>query len=92
MISGLPKTAKVTVACKGGGCAGKTKTLKHSGGRFNVVKALKALKLKPGAKLTVTVRGEGNAQAIAHYVIRKGKRPVDTYRCAKAGGKLVSCS
>ena len=92
MVIGLPKTAKVTVVCKGGGCAGKSKTLKHSGGRFNVVKALKALKLKPGAKLTVSVRGEGNAQAIARYVIRKGKRPVDTYRCAKAGGKLVACS
>ena len=91
LIHGLPKTAKVTVSCKGGGCAGKSKTLKHSGGKFNVVKALKSLKLKPGAKLTVTVRGEGNAQAIARYVIRQGKRPTDTYRCAKAGGKLVAC-
>ena len=90
-IAGLPKTAKVTVACKGGGCTGKSKTLKHSGGKLNVLKALKALKLKSGAKLTITVRGEGNAQAIAHYVIRQGKRPTDTYRCAKAGGKLAAC-
>jgi hypothetical protein len=93
MVIGLPKTAKLTVSCKGGGCAGKSKTLKHSGGRFNVVKALKTLKLKPGAVLTVTARGEGGAQAIARYVIRKGsKRPTDTYRCAKAGGKLRACS
>ena len=90
-IAGLPKTAKVTVVCKGGGCKGKSKTLKHSGGKLNVLKALKALKLKSGAKLTITVRGEGNAQAVAHYVIRQGKRPTDTYRCAKAGGKLAAC-
>ena len=90
-IAGLPKTAKVTVVCKGGGCKVKSKTLKHSGGKLNVLKALKALKLKAGAKLTITVRGEGNAQAIAHYVIRQGKRPTDTYRCAKAGGKLAAC-
>jgi predicted DNA-binding antitoxin AbrB/MazE fold protein len=90
-IAGLPKTAKVKVVCKGGGCKGKSKTLKHSGGKLNALKALKSLKLKSGAKLTITVRGEGNAQAIARYVIRRGKRPTDTYRCAKAGGKLAAC-
>jgi predicted DNA-binding antitoxin AbrB/MazE fold protein len=90
-VAGLPKTAKVTVVCKGGGCKGKSKTLKHSGGKLNVLKALKSLVLKQGAKVTVTVRGEGNAQAVATYVIRKGKRPTDTYRCAKAGGKLAAC-
>ena len=90
-IAGLPKTAKVTVVCKGGGCKGKSKTLKHSGGKLNVLKALRSLKLKSGAMLTITVRGEGNAQAIARYVIRQGKRPTDTYRCAKAGGKLAAC-
>ena len=90
-IAGLPKTAEVTVVCKGGGCKGKSKTLKHSGGKLNVLKALKSLKLKSGAKLTITVRGEGNAQAIARYVIRQGKRPTDTYRCVKAGDKLAAC-
>ena len=90
-IAGLPKTAKVTVVCKGGGCKGKSKTIKHSGGKLNVLKALKSLKLKAGAKVTVTVRGVGNAQAVAQYVIRQGKRPTDTYRCAKAGGKLAAC-
>jgi len=44
------------VVCKGGGCKVKSKTLKHSGGTLNVLKALRALKLKPGAKVTVTVR------------------------------------
>ena len=90
-IAGLPKTAKVTVSCKGGGCTGKSKTLKHPGGKLNVLKALKGLKLKSGAKLTITVRGEGNAQANAYYAIRQGKRPTDTYRCAKPGGKLAAC-
>jgi hypothetical protein len=90
-IAGLPKSAKVTVTCKGGGCKVGRKTLEHSGGRLNVLKALRSLKLKAGAKLTITVRGEGGAQAVARYVIRGGKRPTDTYRCAKPGGKLAAC-
>ena len=87
-ISGLPKTAKVTVTCKGSGCAGKSKTIKHSGGKLNVLKALKQLKLKAGATLVVAVRGAGGAQSVAKYVIRKGRRPGVSYRCAAAGGKL----
>ncbi len=38
------------------------------------------------------MRGDGGAQAIAKFVIRKGKRPTVTYRCAKAGGKLGACA
>ena len=91
-ISGLPKTAKVTVACKGKGCAGKSKTLKHSGGKLNVLKALKTLKLTSGATLVVTVRGDGGAQTVAKFVIRAGRRPGVSYRCARAGGTLGACS
>jgi hypothetical protein len=90
-IRSLPKSAKVTVKCKGSGCAGKSKTLKHSGGKLNVLKALKRLKLKAGATLQITVRGEGGAQSIAKFVVRAGKRPKVSYRCAKAGGKLGAC-
>jgi hypothetical protein len=91
-ISSLPKTAKVTVACKGKGCAGKSKTLEHAGGKLNVLKALKRLKLSSGATLVIAVRGDGGAQALAKFVIRTGRRPVVSYRCAKAGAKLGACS
>ena len=91
-ISGLPKSAKVKVACKGSGCAGKSKTLKHGGGKLNVLKALKKLKLKAGSTLVVSVKGDGGAQTLAKFVIRAGKRPGVSYRCAKAGGKLAACS
>lgn len=91
-ITGLPKTAKVAVKCQGSGCAGKSKALKHSGATLNVLKALEKLKLKAGAVVTVTVRGDGGAQSLARYVVRAGKGPAVTYRCAKAGGKLGACS
>jgi hypothetical protein len=90
-ITALPKTAKVTVSCKGAGCKGKTRALKHSGGKLNVLKALKRLKLDAGAKLQVTVRGAGGEKALVKFVIRKGARPAVSYRCAKAGGKLGAC-
>ena len=86
------RPAKVTVVCKGKGCAGKSKTLKHSGGKLNVLKALRKLKLTSGATLVVAVRGDGGAQTQAKFVIRTGRRPVVSYRCAKAGGKLGACS
>ena len=91
-IRSLPKTAKVVVSCKGGGCAGKSRTLKHSGGKLNVLKALKRLKLKAGAKLQITVRAQDGALSVAKFVIRRGKRPLVSYRCATAGGKLGVCS
>jgi hypothetical protein len=91
-ITGLPKTAKVAVKCKGSGCAGKSKALKHSGAKLNVLRALKTLKLKAGAVVIVTVRGDGGAQSVAKYLVRAGKGPAVTYRCAKAGGKLGACS
>ena len=49
------------------GLRGQEQTLKHAGGKLNVLKALKKLKLKAGATLVIAVRGEGGAQALARY-------------------------
>jgi hypothetical protein len=91
VVTGLPKTAKLSVACKGAGCAAKSKALKHAGGTLNVLKALKKLKLRAGASLTITVRGDGGAKLIGSFVIRAGKAPSARYRCAEAGGRLRAC-
>ena len=91
VVTGLPKTAKLSVTCKGAGCAVKSKALKHAGGTLNVLKALKKLKLRAGASLTITVRGDGGAKLIGSFVIRAGKAPSARYRCAEAGGRLRAC-
>ena len=92
IVRSVPKSARVAVKCKGAGCKGKSKTIKHSGGKLNVLKALKTLKLRPGATLQLSVLGDGGARSIATLKMRNGKRPIATFRCAQAGGKLGACS
>ena len=90
VITSLPRSATVKVACRGKGCAGKSRSLRPSGGRLNVLKALRGLKLRAGAKLTITV-ADGGARKVASYTIRSGKTVLAAYRCAKPGGALGAC-
>ena len=89
-IGSLPRNATVKVSCKGRGCKGKSRTLRHNGGSLNVLKALRGLKVRAGARIAITV-SDGGKRKVATYVIRNGKTVVASYRCAKAGGKLATC-
>jgi hypothetical protein len=89
-IGSLPKTATVTVACKGKGCKGKSRTLRHKGGSLDVLKALRGLKVRAGARITLTVSA-GGERKVGTYAIRNGKTVLASYHCAKAGGKLREC-
>jgi hypothetical protein len=91
-VKGLPGTAKVLVTCKGRGCAFKRRAVSHRGGRLNLLKALKRVRLKKGAVLEVRVTDARGQLKVARYVVRRGKAPKASYRCAAPGGKLHGCS
>ena len=78
------------VSCKGKGCKGKSRTLRHKGGSLNVLKALRGLKVRAGARIAITV-SDGGERKVAAYLIRNGKTVLASYRCAKPGGKLAAC-
>jgi hypothetical protein len=75
-LKGLAKGAKVTITCKGRGCARKKLVLTSATGGVLQVKALKGRKLRPGAKLTVKVTAPGLATYSRKVTIRAGKGPL----------------
>jgi hypothetical protein len=55
-----------------------------------VLKALRGLKVRAGARITITV-SDGAERKVATDVIRDAKTVVASYRCAKSGGKPAAC-
>jgi hypothetical protein len=91
-LTGLPKGTKVVAACKGGGCRFKRRTVPVAGSSLNVLKKLKALRLRSGATLKLTITGPAGDVKVTTWRIRKAKAPITTYRCAAKGAKLGRCA
>ena len=91
LIHGLPKDADVAVTCRGKGCAFLRKRIPHTGGRLDLLKELKRLRLRRGAVLEVRITEAGGRRKVGRYRIRAGKPPTATYLCAPPGGALRSC-
>jgi hypothetical protein len=90
-VNGLPKDAEVLLTCKGRGCDFTRKAVSHAGGQLNLLKALKRPRLQKGAVLEVRLMAAGGETKVGQYLMRRGKPPKASYRCAPPGGKLRSC-
>jgi Putative metal-binding motif len=91
-ISGAPKGAKVTLACKGKGCTFKSKKVKLRKGKANLRKVVKKLRLAKGATLTLkTVAPDMLVYTIRIKVARNGTAKASKL-CARPGQKKTfSC-
>jgi hypothetical protein len=93
-IRQLPADAKVQLRCSGGkrkGCKFKRKSVGHAGGDVKLAKLLRKLKLKKGAAIELRVTAASGQVKLARYVIRRGKAPKVSHRCAVPGGALGAC-
>jgi hypothetical protein len=73
-LEGAPKGAKVTVTCKGKGCAFKKKTLTSTGGKIKLAKRFKKRKLAAKTVITITVSDATGTKRF-RYTLRAGKFP-----------------
>ncbi len=89
-ITDLPRTATVQLSCKGKGCRFARRTIPHKGRTLNVLKKVRRLQLRAGARLQVRL-GDAGAVKLASWRIRRAKAPKMSFRCAPAGGKLARC-
>jgi hypothetical protein len=73
-LSGVPKGAKVTLTCKGKGCAFKKATLTGTGKAIKLASRFKKRKLGAKAVITITVSDATGAKRFS-YTLRAGKKP-----------------
>lgn len=91
-ISGLLKGSKVVASCRGKGCRFKKRAIASGGGKLNVLKKLKRVRLRAGAVLQLRITGPAGDLKVVTWKMRKGKSPAVSYRCAKPGAKLGRCA
>lgn len=93
-IRRLAKSAKVLLRCAGGkgkGCAFKSRSIRHRGGDVKLATVLRKLKLKQRAAIELRITAASGGLKVARYVIRRGKPPKASFRCAAPGGRLGAC-
>jgi hypothetical protein len=73
-LTGAPKGAKVTITCKGKGCAFKKAKLTAKGGKLKLAKRFKKRKLAAKTVITVTVADASGTKRF-RYTLRAGKFP-----------------
>jgi hypothetical protein len=92
-IRDLPADAAVLVTCKGRkkGCRFESRTVSHGAGALDLLKALKRVKLKPGAVLTVRMTAADGQLKVVRYVVGRRLAVRVAYRCGVTGGALKAC-
>jgi hypothetical protein len=73
-LEGVHKGAKVTVTCKGKGCAFKQKTLTATGAKIKLAKSFKKRKLAAKTVITITLADATGTKRF-RYTLRAGKFP-----------------
>jgi hypothetical protein len=73
-LAGAPKGAKVTVTCKGKGCAFKKKTLTATGKKIKLASRFKRHKLAAKTVITISVTNATGTKRF-RYTLRAGKPP-----------------
>jgi hypothetical protein len=92
-ITGLPRSSKVVLTCRGRGCPTRRRTLRHRGGTFDLLKALKRkrITLRPGAVLEIRVIGAGGDVERARWTVRRNRAPRLSLSCLRPGGRAGAC-
>jgi len=80
-----PKGSIVKATCNGGGCPRKVE--RHHIGKHSVHLKLLQRRLKPGAKIGISITKTGFIGKYIRFTIRKGKAPLRTELCLSASGK-----
>lgn len=77
VVKKLGKGDKVTLHCRGGGCAARasTKVTVARRGTLSLGPAVKGLVLAPGARLVVTVRAKKGASTAVTFTMVRGRKP-----------------
>jgi hypothetical protein len=89
--------SRIVITCRGGGCPAKRKLrprrVRKATNRINLDGALRARKLRPGARITLRITKKGSVGAAAVWTMRSRKSPKRQDRCTRPGAsRLVSCS
>jgi hypothetical protein len=83
----LPRQARTTVICHGGGCPFSRRTFstpKH--GTLDLAPALKHRHLAPDANLEVEITAPNTVGEVVLFTIRSGGQPNETFLCLAPGG------
>ena len=75
--------AVVTVTCRGGGCPSRSQRsrLRKWRGQWNVLGRLAGRRLRPGTRLTVTIKTRGYLTKVVRLTIRRRRAPARKTRC-----------
>jgi hypothetical protein len=84
-VKQLAPGAKVTVACKGGGCFKGTKKAKVAKGKAVLTKFFRKRQLAAKAKIDIRVTAPGTDGRVVRFTTRKGAIPKRTDLCLPAG-------
>jgi Ca2+-binding RTX toxin-like protein len=93
-VKGLPAGAKVKVTCKtkAKGCPFTSKTAAVRGGKAKLTSLFKHRKLKPGARIDVSVTAPAAIGKLVRFTIRRNKIPKAQTLCIRPGAKpAASC-
>jgi hypothetical protein len=96
-LSKITSRSKLTVACSGGGCNFKSKTVKTKRGAASLAslftKKKKRVRLKVGATIRVSVTRDGAIAKVFSFKVRRGDIPSLKTQCQMPGSKklLNSC-
>jgi hypothetical protein len=83
----LPRQAKTTVICRGGGCPFSKRTFstpKH--GTLDLAPALKHRHLAPHSTVEVEITAANTVGEVVLFTIRSGGQPNETFLCLAPGG------
>jgi hypothetical protein len=91
----VPRSAAITLTCKGRGCPFKAKRVVRSArkAKYSLLRALRHRLLRPRARLEVRISAPDQSVQRRAFTIRRSKAPKRTTRCraGEAGSKYRAC-
>ena len=91
-LSRLAADARITVRCRGRGCRSKRRTVAARGRRvLRLARYLRGQRLRPGARIVLTVARPGRGARSFTFRMRRGRLPAARERCRSADGRAVRC-
>jgi hypothetical protein len=85
LVKKIPGGAAVSVRCKGGGCAFRSKHASVKRGVADLRPLFKTRLLRPGAVIEIRVTAPNRIGKVTRYTIRKGRLPATLQLCLSPG-------